>query len=174
MRRIIISTERCMACSLLGSNPTKGEMFFNSKEDDGRSNSNTKCKCLEETHNMLARSDWNILKNEERLFHAPEAKSAPYTRFTVCAKAWDESMKTQTSWLQPGPRNNERSNQNKRGRMSWYLTKICWLLGYGRPDTLNTNFRLSFNFQNSLQVIIIEPKRVSFKFWLVDPRLVHC
>lgn len=77
MRRIIISTERCMACSLLGLNPTKGEMFLNSKEDDGRSNSNTKCKCLEETHNMLVRSDWNILKNEERLFHAPEAKSHP-------------------------------------------------------------------------------------------------
>lgn len=46
-----------MACSLLGLNPTKGEMFLNSKEDDGRSNSNTKRKCLEETHNMLARSD---------------------------------------------------------------------------------------------------------------------
>lgn len=46
-----------MACSLLGLNPTKGEMFLNSKEDDGRSNSNTKCKCLEETHNMLVRSD---------------------------------------------------------------------------------------------------------------------
>lgn len=154
-------------------------MFLNSKEDDGRSNSNTKCKCLEETHNMLARSDWTILKNEERLFHALKqrgysmlwSKESPYTRLTVCAEACDENMKTQTSWLQPGSRNTKRNNQNKRGRMSWYLTKICWLLGYGRPATLNTNFRLSFNFQNSLQMIITEPERVSLEFWLAGTLL---
>lgn len=64
-----------MASSLFGSNPTKGKMFLNSKENDGRSNCGTKCKCSEETHGLLNRSDWNILKNELKLFWAMMCKS---------------------------------------------------------------------------------------------------